>query len=324
MPLCGKKFEYLFRGGVIKKTLISIVSFIIFLTFFVGTAQAQVCLGSYVIDGANASYDISLLSGCTGVSGSLTISGTALTSLSGLENITSVGGMLKIEYNNVLTSLSGLENLTSVGDLVYIYHNNSLPSLSGLENLTSEVYLTIYDNAALTSLTGLNNITSAGGRVYIDSNNSLLSLSGLDNITSVGGTLEIDRNDVLLNLCALYDVYLSGWKLHIYENTLLSTDTANALLTQLQSNGFSGTITITGNNGSGLVACPDCADGDGDGDGVCEDIDNCPLICNSDQLDADGDGDGDVCDASPGCGGVSCGVPQPECEESCGSGGCGD
>jgi hypothetical protein len=62
---------------------------------------------------------------------------------------------------------------------------------------------------------------------------------------------------------------------------------------------------------------------DTDTDGVCDADDNCPLICNSDQLDADGDGDGDVCDASPGCGGISCGVPQPVCEESCGSGGCG-
>jgi hypothetical protein len=60
---------------------------------------------------------------------------------------------------------------------------------------------------------------------------------------------------------------------------------------------------------------------DADGDGILADTDNCPDICNIDQLDADNDSVGDVCDASPGCGGVSCGVPQPDCEQSCG--GCG-
>jgi hypothetical protein len=58
-----------------------------------------------------------------------------------------------------------------------------------------------------------------------------------------------------------------------------------------------------------------------DEDGIADRVDNCPAICNSDQLDADGDGTGDVCDSTPGCGGVVCGVPQPACEESCG--GCG-
>lgn len=36
--------------------------------------------------------------------------------------------------------------------------------------------------------------------------------------------------------------------------------------------------------------------GDEDGDGICDDVDNCPLIDNSDQADLDGDGLGDPCD----------------------------
>jgi hypothetical protein len=69
--------------------------------------------------------------------------------------------------------------------------------------------------------------------------------------------------------------------------------------------------------GADCLACHTSSDVDEDG--IPDANDNCPSICNSDQLDADGDGVGDVCDTVPGCGG--CG--QPDCEESCGGGGCG-
>lgn len=35
---------------------------------------------------------------------------------------------------------------------------------------------------------------------------------------------------------------------------------------------------------------------DSDGDGVCDNVDNCPLVANANQLDTDGDGMGDACD----------------------------
>jgi hypothetical protein len=39
-----------------------------------------------------------------------------------------------------------------------------------------------------------------------------------------------------------------------------------------------------------------CAAGDADGDGVCDDIDNCPTVANTDQADSDADAVGNVCD----------------------------
>jgi hypothetical protein len=53
---------------------------------------------------------------------------------------------------------------------------------------------------------------------------------------------------------------------------------------------------------------------DTDGDGVLDNIDNCPTICNPQQLDANGNGIGDLCDPTPGCGG---GCIEPQCEPSC-------
>jgi hypothetical protein len=46
------------------------------------------------------------------------------------------------------------------------------------------------------------------------------------------------------------------------------------------------------------LTCGDgaCACADGDGDGVCDAIDDCPLVANPSQGDADGDGIGDACD----------------------------
>jgi hypothetical protein len=52
---------------------------------------------------------------------------------------------------------------------------------------------------------------------------------------------------------------------------------------------------------------------DSDGDGVCDEVDNCPAVCNPQQLDRDGDGLGDLCDPSPGCGGCN----TPTCEQPC-------
>ena len=49
-----------------------------------------------------------------------------------------------------------------------------------------------------------------------------------------------------------------------------------------------------------------------DGDGILWDADNCPLNCNTEQLDADGDGLGDVCDPSPNCDGCG-GTCELEC-----------
>jgi hypothetical protein len=120
-----------------KKTqqILVILISLILLTFLCGTVQAQVCEGNYTIDDIDTSDDIAALSGCTGLIGNLIIENTSLTSLTGLENITSVGWELWIYSNDSLTSLNGLDNLTSVGGNMGIYVNNLLTNLCALNNV---------------------------------------------------------------------------------------------------------------------------------------------------------------------------------------------
>jgi hypothetical protein len=72
-----------------------------------------------------------------------------------------------------------------------------------------------------------------------------------------------------------------------------------------------------GCGGCGQPVCELDCNVDTDNDGIVDSIDNCPLNCNTQQLDADSDGTGDVCDGSPGCGGGSCGGSEPFCETEC-------
>jgi hypothetical protein len=290
-----------------QKTFATILSLII-ITFFAVPALSEVCTGDYEI---LVSDDILALSACTEVTGNLIIRNTALTNLSGLDSLTSVGGYLAIQNNGVLTSLSALSNLNSVGGWLDIYNNEALTSLTGLNNLTSvDGDLEIEENDFLSSLNALSKLTSVGGELWIESNAPLTSLTGLENLTSVGGNIGIESNASLTNLCGLYNVNVAGDNLWIYYNPVLSMETAYALETQLRNNGFTGQSDIHDNNGSGLVTCD--TEIDSDNDGIPDSIDNCPNTFNAEQLDADIDGIGDVCDDTPGCGG--CG--ETACEKS--------
>jgi len=104
--------------------------------------------------------------GCTEIEGDVTIHGNDITNLDGLSVMTSIGGDLKIgDYdggNSSLISLSGLENLTSIEGII-IGNNDALTNLSGLEGITFiGGDLRIYDNDAITSLSGLESLTTIG------------------------------------------------------------------------------------------------------------------------------------------------------------------
>jgi len=119
-----------------------------------------------------------------------------------------------------LVSLTGLENLYSIGrDLDILFDNDALVSLTGLDKLTTiggDLRIGDYHfwgNDNLTSLTGLENLTFIGEDLYIQCNDALTTLTGLENLSFIGGNLSITSNSALSNceaegICAFLSDYL--------------------------------------------------------------------------------------------------------------------
>ncbi len=241
------------------KTLIPLV--VLLLLSFQTKIFSQPCLPEGItfstqtqIDNFQSDYP-----GCTEIEGSVTISGSGITHLNGLNVLTSIGGDLSIFENDSLTSLTGLGNLTSVGGNVRIAGNPVLTSVSALNNLTYipgnlEIGVfyaqNFHGNPLLSDLTGFNNLDSIGGSLHIFQNSSLLDLRGLGNLkkimidleiggmwaggnwsmidltgmgnlVSVGGTFEVVQNRALKDFSGLDNLICIGGNLTIYDNDSL-------------------------------------------------------------------------------------------------------
>ncbi len=146
-----------------------------------------------------------------------------LVNFEGLENLTSINGCFEIEYNVALTSLTGLENLVSINGSLVIGKSEKLTDLSGLESLNSiSIDLHIWRNDSLRNLSGLESLNSVGGRIFIDRNEVLTSMNGLESLSSVGGNVLIDRNDDLISINSLDNLTTIGGNLDIWRNNGLT------------------------------------------------------------------------------------------------------
>jgi hypothetical protein len=174
--------------------------------------------------------------------GMFNLGNAALISLSGLENLTSIGGSLSVLNNEALISLMGLEGLSSIEGDISIRGNIALTSLDGLDNLTSIAgdliigegdYWTFYGNPSLSNLAALNNLTFIGGDATISENDVLTSLDGMESLTSIGGELRIGGydfwndvghgNDALTSLDGLVNLTSVGGYLDISGNSSLTS-----------------------------------------------------------------------------------------------------
>ena len=151
----------------------------------------------------------------------------ALTSLAPLGNVARVYGELKISGNYLLTNLAGFESITSIGGGLSIWYTD------------------------LTSLEGLGNLTNIGADLSIGGNDALISLEGLESLTDIGGSLSIgDRrtgNTALASLAGLENLTRIGGDLSIRGSGALTDSSAQAFADRLVADGFTGSVTISGN-----------------------------------------------------------------------------
>ena len=138
--------------------------------------------------------------------------------------------------NNSLLSLSGLEQLQSIGSYLSSVANFGLNDISSLSGITSLTALELIGNYSLYSLSGLDNVTSIE---YIDIRISLqlVSLDGLSSLTSITQELKLSENPILSDLSAISATDLSSMSnLTIQENPLLATiiKTTNCIKTSLK------------------------------------------------------------------------------------------
>src|ERR1044071_506584 len=153
--------------------------------------------------------------GCTVITGTLTIRGNDISTLSPLSQITSVGALFVTDCPQ-LFGLYGLHNLNTISgsntESIRIARNNSFQSTDALQNITSVPgKILIQDNPSLRDIEGLRNLTTMNGRganIYINGNTALESIDGLRSLKTfsggdIGGVISIAYNPALNNIDGL-------------------------------------------------------------------------------------------------------------------------
>ena len=178
-----------------------------------------------IISGSNITY-LDSLHNLTTVEGSLTILKTNVNNFNGLSHLDSVTGNFTIVANSALTDIDGLSGLNFIGGGLNIDSNYALLNVDGLSHLDSVAgNFTISNNIALANIDNLPNLTFIGGRLTIDSNAVMLSIGGFSRIDSIRGGLNIVANSALENIDGLSGLNFIRGGLNIDSNyALLNVD----------------------------------------------------------------------------------------------------
>ncbi|MFD0863201.1 hypothetical protein ACFQ1M_13385 [Sungkyunkwania multivorans] len=139
----------------------------------------------------------------------LEITDVAISSISPLATLTSVGGNVQLEGDYQLNSLEGLHNITTVGGNrieVLLPNLNSLEGFPKIADL-SGVDLTIRSNE-MSSLIGMEDLTRVND-LFINNCSMLETLDGMENLADVN-SMQIQNNDSLDDFCAFQNLFTNS------------------------------------------------------------------------------------------------------------------
>jgi hypothetical protein len=139
---------------------------------------------------------------CAFVDGDVIVSGSDITDLSGLSGISSIGGQLIIENNDLLTTLSGWNEVALLGTMakISIKNNPLLEDLTTFFGVLNEG-LELIDLPVLNDIAGFNGVSSVGA-LEINGCDSLTNLVGLEN-AAITAQLRIEENNGLSDISNL-------------------------------------------------------------------------------------------------------------------------
>lgn len=166
--------------------------------------------------------DMSALAGVSELT-ALNLGGNAaLTSLTGLEQLTVVREALDLRANKNLVDITGLDNLESVGAL--ILHDTSLTDAGPLPALTAPGDVRISNNEQLSSVSVLAGSTALRSLV-LERNPALTGIPELTDLAAIEGDFELRNNNGLTDLDDLPALTKVGGRLAVvYHRELLQTD----------------------------------------------------------------------------------------------------
>jgi hypothetical protein len=156
-----------------------------------------------------------------------------LVSLEGLGALESIGGGLSLEDLDALVDLRGLGALGFVGSNLTVTLTDSLVTLDGLGPVAEVDRLILTTNLALADLDGLEALRVARGGVDLRANRVLASVAGLGGLESVGEDLTLYDLPALTHLDGFDSLALVGADL-IVELTGLEDVAGFAALTEVE------------------------------------------------------------------------------------------